>query len=232
MDLTFGLGVSTMFLLGAGLLLVGYFGKESIGQKGARWLMIFGVIAVLLAGAVYVGVDVLIEPPAQMVPGATYDVTCTESEAELSVDSTAHTMTWAMDYNKTSNAFENSTGVATFNFTMARGDTLLTNSIANVAIGAVPSVDIAGAADEYLIDQNADDSFNALMTKVVDGSSITAYENINVLIEAGSSESVRVQITLNGDAAHGMTANDIYSFNIVAGGEVWRCTVIADDIHA
>jgi hypothetical protein len=232
-DLTFGLGVGAMFLLGAALLLVGYYGKKTLGKKPAQWFMGFGVIAIICAALVYTGAAAIINPPTnEIVPSATYDVTCSEAENELSVDATAHTMTWAIDYNTTSNAFVSSTGVGAFNFSIARSDVLLTSAVAAVSLGSVPTIDVSGAADEYLIDQNADDSFNVLMQKTVDGISMTAYESINVLVEAGSSAYVTVTITLNGAAAHAMTTNDITGFSLNVAGEIWHCTVIADSIHA
>jgi hypothetical protein len=227
------LGTTTgLFALGAIFLLMGYFGKKTFTPKIAKVSLYAGAALVIVAAAMYVGVPAMLGQTQEIVPSATYDVTASESEAELSVNNVEHTMTWALQYNDDSKAYVNSTGVGTFAFQIARSDVLLVDSIANVAIGSVPLVPITGAASQYLIDQNADLSFNVLMNHTSDGVSISAYENQNIRVDQGSSATEYVQITMNTAAGAGMTAGGDWSstyingFNLVVAGEVWHCTVI------
>lgn len=228
-DLTFGLGVAGMFLLGIILILVGYFGKKEIGQKPAKWFMGFGLIAIVISAVVYAGVIEYLNPPEeQIVPSASYDVTASDAQAWVSEKASTHTITIAMDYNTTSNLFVGGTGVATVNFTVSRSDALVDDAVASLAIGSVPMVDVVGSTDEYMVDQNADDSFNALWTKA---GGFTQYESMNILVEAGGSAWATITFTMNGAAAHAMTTNDIVSMNLSIAGESWTVQFLADNIH-
>jgi len=228
-DLTLGFGVVGIFLIGVVLLGIWYFGKKDMGRKPAKIFKWAGVICVLLAFIVYAGVPALLGEgaPAQVADQPAFDVAVTESEGEVTVDSSAHEIMVAMIYNTTSNAFGSSTGVFTLNWTISRADVLLDDAIAHVAIGSVPEVDIAGASDEYIVDQNADDTFNALWTKA---GSITAYEDMNVLVEAGGSAWATVVITINGDAVHEMDENDMITMSLSIAGETWDIIFLADSI--
>lgn len=227
-DLTFGLGVAGILLLGAVLLIVGYFGKKSLGKFPAQLFAAFGVVAILLGVIVWAGIPALVsDEEEQIVPGATYDVSVTESESEVTVNEQTHKVTVAMIYNTTSDAFGSNTGDFELNFTIMRSDVLLTDSVAVSRIGNIPQVDVTGAADEYIVDQNADDSFKVYFTKA---GSISAYESMNVRLEAGDSAWLLVNVTLNGAAVHAMDENDIVEFSISIAGETWYIACLLDTV--
>jgi hypothetical protein len=216
-DLTFGLGVTAMVALGVLLIVVGYFARKAIGGHGSNVMMVIGAVAILLGGIVYVGIPMGDENEI-VVESASWDIACTESENETYLYATEHRAVVAMNYNTTSNLFIAGTGVITLNFSAARADALLTNAICKGYIGSVPTVDVTGAADEYIVDQNSDDSFNALWTK---SSAVTAYEDCNMMVEPGDSDYMTLTITLNALAVDAMSQYENVNLLITIGGEVW-----------
>jgi len=217
-DLTFGLGIAGIAALGVIALLVAYFMTKQIGKPAANLLKAFGVIAILLAGVSYAGfADWSADDTEEIVAQPTYDITVAESEAEVYVNADEHRITVAMSFNDTTDAFASNTGVINLNWTVTRSDALLADSVATLSIGAVPTVDVAGAADEYILDENTDDSFKAKFLKA----NSYNYENINLLIEAGESAWSNVTITLNADAVENMSQYDSVSMYIYIGGEAW-----------
>jgi hypothetical protein len=218
MDPTFGWGYLALGIVGI-IILIGVY---SMGRKMgalAKIGALFGVVLIGLAGAGYIVENYDSSAnPAEIVPSAAYDVSVSEYEAEVYAYASEHHVVVAMIYNTTSNAFVTSTGVFNLNFTLIRADVLTTDAIARVYLGNVPTVDIAGAADEYILDENGDGTFNALFTK---SGAVTSYETANVLVEAGSSNFCNVTFTLNGAAAHEMSLYESVDLPIVVGGETW-----------
>lgn len=216
-DLTFGLGVAGIIFAAIALLLVGYFGKKMIGKQASKWFMAFGLIFLLFGGITYVGIpgddgaDVVTEVAA-------WDITVTESENETYLYALEHRVVVAMSFNDTSDAFVDNTGVITLNFTASRADALLTTAICRGSIGSVPTVDVAGAADEYILDENADGSFNALWTK---SNAVTAYESASMAVEAGDADYMTLAITLNADAVAAMSQYESAELTVTIGGESW-----------
>jgi hypothetical protein len=219
-DLTFGLGALGIAALGIVLLIIAIYMAKEIGQPGAKLLKAAGMIAILLGAVTYIGVmdwnaD---DDGTQSIAKPSYDITVAEYEAEVYVDASSHRVTVAMAFNDTADTFNTNTGVISLNWTLMRSDALITDSVAALSMGAVPTVDVAGAADEYIVDQNADDSFNA---KFVKSGAVYNYESINVLVEAGESAFVNVTITLNADAVENMSQYDSVTMYMYIGGEAW-----------
>lgn len=218
-DLTFGLGIAGMAILGVIALLVAYMMTKQIGKPASNVLKAFGVIAILLSVVSYAGFsDLGDDDTAEIVEQPSYDITVAENEAEVFVDASAHRITVAMSFNDTSDAFVSNTGVINLNWTLMRSDALVTDSVATLSIGAVPTVDVSGSADEYILDQNSDDSFKAKFLKT---GGVYNYESINLLVEAGDSAWSNVTITLNSDAVENMSQYDSVSMFIYVGGEAW-----------
>lgn len=111
------------WLLGTGAILVGvifliYSMTKFAGKTHTKWTKYLGILFLLVGILSVVGISFI--PAAEtIVPSALYDVTCAESEAELTVNDATHVINWAIEYNTTSNAFVGTTGAGTFNFTVA-----------------------------------------------------------------------------------------------------------------
>ena len=218
MDPTLGLGVLGMIALGGGSLFIAYFGKKAIGAKASQVLMAVGMIAILLGGIAWIGIPTGDGDNVLPAETAAWDITVAESEAEVFLYANEHRAVVAMSFNDTSDAFVDNTGVVTLNFTASRADALLVTAICRGSIGSVPTVDVAGAADEYILDENSDGSFNALWTK---SNAVTSYESAGMVVEAGDADYMTLQITLNAAAVAEMSQYESCEMSITIGGEIW-----------
>jgi hypothetical protein len=219
-DLTFGLGLGVMALLAVMLLVLGMYGGKTFGKQAGKLMMAFGAIFAILAVLTYAGAGGYLQSgePATIAESAIYDVSVSESEGEVYAYASEHRIVVAMSFNDTSNAFVSSTGVFTLNWTLARADSMTTDSVAKLSLGNVPSVDVSGSANEYIMDDNSDGTWNALFTKA---GGITSYETANVLVEAGSSAWCSVVFTLNSAAVAEMSQYESVNMPITVGGETW-----------
>ena len=218
MDLTLGLGVVGIMSVGAVLLAVGYFGKKMIGGQASKMMLALGLVALLFGGIAYIGIPNGDGNEVEPAETAAWDITVSEAENETFLYANEHRVVVAMSFNDTSNAFVDNTGVITLNFTASRADALLINAICRGSIGSVPTVDVAGAADEYILDENADGSFNALWTK---SNAVTSYESAGMVVEAGDADYMTLQITLNADAVAEMSQYESCDLIVTIGGESW-----------
>lgn len=220
-DLTFGLGMAGIVAVGLGALAIGYFGKKMVGGQASKAMMAIGLLALLCGGIAYVGIPTG-DGNEVVVEAAAWDITCSEAEGEVFLYANDHRVVVAMSFNDTSDAFVSNTGVFTLNFTASRADALLISAICQANIGAVPSVDVAGAADEYILDENADGSFNALFTK---SNAVTSYEHGSMVVEAGDADYIVVKITLNAAAVAEMSQYEDAELTLTIGGEVWTIII-------
>ncbi len=223
-DLTFGLGLAGIMVV---LIIVLILSLWSAGwqfkKKPLYYLNLFCVIGLVLGILSYAGVFALTTPPAEIEEQPVFELSLTESMTHVSYDSTTHQLTMACDYNDTSNAFANSTQYLQVNITISRADVLLINAIAQAAIGSVGVVDVAGSADEYIVDQNADDTWTALWTKA---GGITAWEHTSVLVEAGESAWIVLNVTLNADAMAQMDKFDTVEFTFTLADVTFEVNVM------
>lgn len=223
MDLLFGLTAGGICLLGIVIMVVAW--MVPIPKKFGKVFLAIGAVAFLLGAASYVGFDLGNDDAggATVTESAVYDITITESDSHVTVDADTNRITMALSFNDTSDAFVSNTGYAELNISLARGDALITDAVATGSLGTVCSVDITGSADEYILDQNADDSFKMKWTKA---SGSYSYEDCSVLVEAGSSAYVVLNITLNADAVAGMSTYDTCTIDFTIGGEEWTVNCI------
>ena len=190
-DLTFGLGVAVMALIGVVALIIFMFGKKWIGQaRGFAALVAF--FALFAAGITYGSAYMNLGDggdDATIVPSNTYSVTCSESEAEVTVDEASNLIIWKLGYNTTSNAYANDTGAITLNFTIALSSGLAVENVA-CQIGSVPEVDQSGSvADIELLDENADGTSNAAWVGGIKGAAATygtEYEDMTMYFDPAS----------------------------------------------
>lgn len=228
----FGLGIAGILLLVAVILaLVWMFGGQTVGS--AKKMV--GVIAIILflCGGAFLAIGYIEPAPAEIVPSAVYDISCGESEAELTVMEDEREINWAITYNTTSNAFASNTGVGTLNFTVSWAEG--PDGSVRCSIGAVPSVDISGAASEDVVDMYDSDSYNAYWSKLnaAETAQVHEYEAITLYMEEGDSKWANCVITLNADAFAAKTsANELESWHmpIYIGSEVWTVNFVLYDV--
>lgn len=208
------------------LALLAIFGSESVGKKIGvpaslrkpfKWVGIFGLIIVLLA---YFGLFSSIAPAQTVEEQPVWELSLSESLSYVTYDSTEHKLTMACDFNDTSDAFANATQYLEVNVTVSRADVLLAAAIAQCSFGPVGIVDIAGANDEYIVDQNADDTWSALFSKENSAGTamITAWEHCSLSVAAGGSNYVILNVTLNADAMAEMAQYDSVTFTFTIAG--------------
>ena len=216
------------------LALLAIFGSETVGKpmgvpaglrKPFKWVGIFGLILILLA---YFGLFSSIAPAQQVEEQPVWELSLSESMSHVTYDSATHQLTMACDYNDTSNAFANNTQYLEVNVTVSRADVLLVIAIAQAQMGTVGIVDIAGANDEYIVDQNADDTWTALFTKENSAGTaqITAWEHMSLSVEAGGSNYVVLNVTLNADAMAEMSQYESVSFTFTIADVTFEVDVM------
>jgi hypothetical protein len=226
MDLTLGLGAVGAFILGAVLLLAGYY---KVFPAFAKVLKFAGAVFVLIGLLSYAGFSMTTTPAAQSVgETAVYDVTVSESKSYESIQADSHLIVNAITYNTTSNTFIASSGTIVFNTTILRADALLTDSVTQVSIGAIPLVDVTGAASQPILAKNTDSTYNADMVKA---GGISTHESINVLVPAGGSAWCNVTLNLNALAVDSMTLYESQNIPIYIGGELWTVQCELVSIH-
>ncbi|MDD3092133.1 MAG: hypothetical protein PHG80_10955 [Methanoregulaceae archaeon] len=223
-DPTFGLGLTgIMIVLLVALLLSLFLAGWQFKKKPFYYWNILIVFFLLLGFLSYAGVFALTTPPAEIEEQPVFELSLTESMTHVTYDSTTHHLTMACDYNDTSDAFANNTQYLQVNVTISRADVLLTNAIAQASFGSVGVVDVAGGADEYIVDQNADDTYKALWTKA---GGITAWEHTSVLVEAGESAWIVLNVTLNADAMAHMDKFDTVTYEFTIADITFEVTVM------
>jgi hypothetical protein len=189
-----------------------------IGGQASKMMLALGLVALLFGGIAYIGIPSGDGNEVEPAETAAWDITVSEAENETFLYANEHRVVVAMSFNDTSDAFVDNTGVITLNFTASRADALLINAICRGSIGSVPTVDVAGAADEYILDENADGTFNALWTK---SNAVTSYESCGMVVEAGDADYATLQITLNAAAVAEMSQYESCDLIVTIGGESW-----------
>lgn len=158
-----------------------------------------------------------------------YEVTASEAMSHITYDSDARKFTWAVSFNDTADTFVSNTEYMLVNFTIARADLVDEDSITSCILGTVGSVDVVGASDEYLVDENTDDTFKVKFTK---DNGQYAYESCNVKVEGGSSNYVLMNITLNADALANMDQYDSGVVVITIAGFEFEVTILKATVSA
>jgi hypothetical protein len=228
-DLTFGLGVVGLVLVGIVLIGIAVMMK-GLTRNTKSALMAVGVIA-LAFSVISVALPSLGNVDnAQITENVTFDVSASESMAHVTYNDATNTFLMACVWDSGDSAFANNTQYfeATFDIAWATGPAGQ-DGIARAALGSVGMVDVEGAANEYIVDQNADKSFKALWTK---SSSVTAYESINTLVQYGMEGQVTLNVTLNADAMAEMDQYEQTSFGFTVGGHSYTVNVMKATVQA
>jgi hypothetical protein len=226
MDLLFGIGATGMVVVGLILLAVGYL-MPGIPKKIGSIVMLLGAVAFLLGGASWAGLLTAPEGASAVQDSAVYDITYTESNAWQTFDDDSNVITWAVQYNTTSNTFVGGTGTIAGNFTLARADALTTDAVATGALGSVAQIAVTGAVAQPIVAENADGSSNF---KWIKASGAYAYEDISVLVPAGSENYVLLNVTLNADAVEEMVQYESCDITFTLAGEMFTIHVIVASV--
>jgi len=215
-----------MFVVGVLLLLIGYsYIKLGFQGKTLKLARIGGIILVALALLSYAGINLFSTeeaPPASTV--GSFEVTATESMTHLTVDNNAQSVTWAVDYNYSSETFDSSTNYFQVQFSVDRGlgTVGLVQTYGDVT--SIPSITNDTTGQSYPILTKTNDQYNALWNRS-DGTS--AYKMITITIaETADGAQVTLNMTLNGDALDAMDVYDSVNISILIGGETWTVQVL------
>jgi hypothetical protein len=179
------------------------------------------IFAVLLATGVIGLMGGTVVPPEDEEP--MYEITVSESLSHLTFDDDTNQFVCAMSFNDTSDAFVSATNYIQANFSISRADVLDTDAITQATLGMVQLIDVSGADDEYICDQNADDTFKVKWTKL---GGTYSYEDATVRVEAGDSNWVLLNITLNAPAVAAMNTYETAEITFTLAGEVFSIDCI------
>jgi len=218
-----GIGLGLWAIAGVILVLLGFYG-QSVGiaaEKPRKALKLLGALVLIGCLLTYYGI---FEAQSTSVSDddAVYEIGVSESLSHVTYDSNGYKFTMALSFNDTSGAFVDQTQYLQANFTITRADTGLTDAVTTGNLGTVGIVDVAGASNERILDQNADDTYKVKWTK---SGGISTWEDCTVLVEAGGDNWVVMNITLNADAVAAMDTYESstitftlagYDFEIVA----------------
>jgi hypothetical protein len=214
------------FIVGVVLLLIGYgYFKLGFSVKTLKLLRIVGVILVGVAVLSYLGINLFATeeaPPSETV-GA-FEVTASESMSHLTVDNNANVVTWAVDYNYTTEAFDSSSNYASILFSVDRGlgTVGLVQTYGDVT--SIPSISNDTTGQSYPILTKTNDQYNALWNRS-DGTS--AYKMVTITIaETADGAQVTLNLTLNGDALDAMDVYDSVNIGLSIGGQSWTIQVL------
>jgi hypothetical protein len=216
-----------MFIVGVVLVLIGYgYIKFGLSAKTLKLSKFLGVILVALAVLSYFGVNLLTTeqaPPASTV-GA-FEVTASESLAQLTVDNNANLITWAINIgNYSTPAFVSNCQYLSVVFTVDRGlgTVGLVQTYGDVT--SVPSItnDTTSVSTPILTKTN--DQYNAIWTRA---DATSAYDMITITIaETADGASVTLNMTASLTAIESMHQYDTVNIGLMIGGEVWTVQVL------
>jgi hypothetical protein len=214
------------------MVLLGKYLKLTNNVKVVLIVLGIGVITVGVAAGTGV-LDFLGGEEAQVIEEQpSYEVSVDEDMAHVTYDSDTHIFTMAVSFNDTTDAFVGVTNYYQANFTISRADLLDSDAITTGILGVVGVVDVTGASDEYLIDQNADDTFKASWTKVSGLSTVSTWENVNIKVESGDSNWAILNITLNSVALANMEQYDSGVIDFVLAGIHYQIVVLKATVSA
>ena len=216
-----------MFVVGVALLLIGYgYLKFGFSLKTLKLMRIGGFILVVLAVLSYAGINLFAAeeaPPAGTV--GSFEVTATESLAQLTVDNNANTITWAVAIgNYSTPAFVSNCQYFNVAFTVDRGlgTVGLVQTYGDVT--SIPSItnDTTGVSTPVL--SKTGDQYNAIWTRA---DATTAYDMITITIaETADGATVTLNMTLTLTAIVSMHQYDTVNIGVQIGGEVWTVQVL------
>lgn len=225
----FGLGMLGFAIIGLIFLWIGFrpetFPLLKLTKKQGAPAKIIGIIMVALVLLSYFGL--LSSSPEETTvvdeEEADWMISVTEAMSHVTYNSVSKTFNVKMAFNDTSDAFTGNTQYLAANFTISN---LAKEAVGKgiFDVGAVGTVD-----DEYVLDQNTDDSFKMKWTNAA---GVDFWESGSVRVEAGDSTYLLVNITMNADAVALMNENESVEYTFyVCGIEYtvvcWKGTVTA-----
>ena len=216
-----------MFIVGVVLLLLGYgYFKMGLSAKTLKIFRFGGVILVALAVLSYLGINLFATeeaPPTETV--GSFEVTATESMAQLTVDNNANLITWAVDIgNYSTPAFVSNCQYFNVAFTVDRGlgTVGLVQTYGDVT--SIPSIVNDTTAVSTPILSKTGDQYNAIWTRA---DATTAYDMITITIaETADGATVTLNMTLTLTAITSMHQYDSVNIGLQIGGEVWTVQVL------
>jgi hypothetical protein len=216
-----------LMVLGVFLLALGMGVVAGLSKKSQSFFKLIGIAVIAFGIMSWSGISIFGEEqaPTQSVTG-TFDVTATESLAQLTVDNEAQTITWAVSISNystpafTSNSqylqvvFSVSRGLGTVGLVQTYGDVTSVPSVTNGTTGVSTPV-LTKTGDQY----------NAIWTRA---DLTTAYDMITLTIaETADGITVTLNMTASLTALSSMSHFETQNIGLSIGGEVWTVQMIA-----
>lgn len=222
-----GLTAFGLFLAGAIGLMLAY-GTSKVSGMPKVIPVIAGVAGggLILAGiGASVGFGSLTAPTTQLAGSAEYDVTASEefAQSQVVVDNEANVIQIQMQYDISDANFIGGTGGGEVNFTIARADSGTGDAVTEVDVVSVELVPHASGdgQTEPIVAKYTDGTYKADWEKGPNESPVVINDFTTVLVEGGSTGFVRINITLNAEAASEMTVYDQAKISLRVAGEPW-----------
>lgn len=222
-----GLSAFALFLFGAIGVMLAY-GLNRVSGMPKVVPVIAGVAggALILAGVgAAVGFGSLTAPTSGQLGAAEYDVTSSEdfAQSQVVIDNEANVVQIQMQYDISDANFIGGTGGGEVNFTIARADSGTGDAVTEVDVVSVELVPHASGdgQTEPIAAKYTDGTFKTDWEKGPNASPVVINDFTTVLVEGGSTGFVRINITLNAEAAGEMTVYDQAKISLRVAGEPW-----------
>jgi hypothetical protein len=216
-----------LIVLGVILLGLGYGIIQGLSKKSQSFFRIIGIGCIAFGLLSYSGISLFGQeaPPSDSTVGGTFDVTATESLAQLTVDNNAQTITWAINIgNYSTPAFVSNCQYFQVVFSVSRGlgTVGLVQTYGDVT--SVPSITNSTTSVSTPVLTKTGDQYNAIWTRF-DGT--TAFDMITLTIaETADGITATLNMTASLTAVQSMHQYDVASIGLMIGGEVWTVSLL------
>ena len=216
---------AVLIVVGAFLLVLGYGLVAGLSKKTQGFFRLIGIGVIAFGIFSWSGISIFNEeqPPATTV-GA-FEVTASESLAQLTVDNNARTINWAINIgNYSTPAFVSNCQYFSVAFTVDRGlgTVGLVQTYGDVT--TVPSVTNDTTSVSTPILTKTGDQYNAIWTRA---DATTVYDMVTLTIaEDDDGVTVTLNMTASLTAVQSMHQYDVVNIGLMIGGEVWTVSVL------
>ena len=224
----FSLSGAIVFLIGGAL----------IAWKGKNWgfpkwgTQLGAIVAVLgLLGTVYFGGGLSgLSTTSATAVTAEFTVTASEEteQSQVTIDDASNTVQVNLQYDISDANYIGGTGFAEVNFTIGRADTSTADTTTTTDILTIAQVaDDDGSGKTYpIVSKNADGTYKWNCEKGANASPSTTNKYATLLVEGGSTNFIRLNITFNPTAGGEMIVYDSESSTFTVAGETWQLLAV------
>ena len=215
-------GLIAIAIIAGGLYL---WGKNFGLQPGARKAFALVAFVAIVGAVLSAGGFSSLSATSATAQTAKFSVTPSEDtdQSQVVLDDSTNTVQVNAQYDISDAGFITGTGFAEVNFTIGRTDTSTADATATTDVSSIGQVlDDDGSGKTYsIVSKNADGTFKWNVEKGPNASPATTNKYGTVLVEGGSTNFLRLNITFNPSAAGEMTVYNSVRSTFTVAGETW-----------